>query len=166
MVDVSEEEEYAPSVLRLMNVFNRLGGVTQVTPTAGRTVIDFSMGDVSGLTLLQRAAGGEFGSSVVVDTDTDEIITGTIRLGSLDLPDEADEFVATSRLIETVEETDPPMEFDARLRQMGGDIAHVIVDERVPVADFTPWFKRVVPAVKRSRDDIREFATDIGRSTR
>lgn len=175
--------EYDESARRLIALFNRYGeGVRQVSPTVGRATVDFDLGTDHDVPLLERAAGGTWGSSVVIDTTNDEIVSATMRYGKLDLPDSADEFVAMAEAAEVVENTDPPHGvttpgvsgspptsvrkevpgITVRLRQMGGDILHVVLNKRVGVDEFIPWFQRLDPAIREAKPDITAFATDVG----
>lgn len=156
-----DDNGWSREVRRLVDVFNEYGSVRNVTQTTGRTTIDFSLGVDEDLSLLQRAKGGRFGSSVVVNTRNGRILTATLRYGSLDLPDGADEFIATSQAAKTVEDTNPPMETDVRLRQMGGDILHVTVEEQVGVGAFADWFHRLDPAIRDAKPEIREFTINV-----
>ncbi len=176
-------EEYDLSVRRLIGMLNDYGGgVDTVTPTVGRTTIDFTLGEDTSGSVMDRAAGGRFGSSIVVDTNNDEILTATLRYGSMELPEEVDNFLVTSQIADAVEETDPPLEvttagvkgmgpsspgdgipgITVRLRQMGGDILHVVVSERVDVGTFVEWFERLDPAVRAAKPEARQFALDFG----
>lgn len=184
MTEYDASTEYDLSTRRLIDALNQYGvGVSNVTDTIGRTTIDFSLGSDEDLSVLQRASGGRFGSSLVVDTTNDEIVTATLRYGSLDLDEEADDFVAIVEAEKAVRETNPPLDVGTaseqgippvspgegipgivvRLRQMGGDILHIIVDERVDVGEFIAWLDRLDPVIRRRKSEMREKANRIGR---
>lgn len=176
--------DYDPAVRSLIDAIEGLpqSDVYNVTPTVGRTTIDFALGSDPEVPLMKRATGGRFGSSVVIDTTNDEVLTATLRYGSLGLPEGGDLLVASNEVRKRIERADPPAPADigdedapiyVRFRDMasytgvglvseGLDVLHVVVNERVPVDDFIPWFERFTRLYRQDEDDIREFTLEVG----
>jgi len=152
----------SPHLEELKRAIREFGHIYNVTETVGRVSIDFRTGEASQGDLLSRANDGEYGSAAVIDTSTDEVMAGTIRLGGLGLSDEADRFVAETKWQQAVEETDPPGDVNVRLRHNYGDILHVDTDKRIPIKEYTEWLPRVVQKADSERENIAEFAHDIG----
>lgn len=179
-------DEYDESAQAVIDAIAALpkADVYNVTPTVGRVSIDFALGKDAGVDLMKRATGGRFGSSIVVDTTNAEVITATLRYGSLGLPKGGDVGVAAAEVQKRVEKADPPVDvssFDkdapiyVRFRDMstfatgglsaeGNDILHVVLNGRVPVDAFIPWFKRFTRLWRSEKEEIRRFTEKVGYS--
>lgn len=176
-----ECDESAQAVIDSINALPD-SEVYNVTPTVGRATIDFALGDDSDVDLMQRATGGRFGSSIVVDTTNAEVITATLRYGSLGLPKGGDVGVAAAEVQKRVEQSDPPLDVSSfeedagiyvRFRDMstfstgglsaeGNDILHVVVNRRMGVDAFIGWFQRFTRLYRRDEDEIRAFTEEVG----
>jgi len=165
----------------LRDAISETGEVYNETTTVGRLTIDFSTTDEYGLSLMAKASTGRYGSSVVVDTTNAEVVTGTIRLGDLALPEGADLFLAKVEVEKLVDKADPPtttstIDDDAglyvRMRSMtgmnltreGGDIVHVEVNARLDIKEFTDWYRRFIRVYSREKASIRERTIEWGAS--
>lgn len=178
-------DEYDEAVLRILSALDELDveGVSNITEMGSRATIDFSLGKASDISVLQRAKGGRFGSSVVVDTATDMVTSATLRYGSLGLPEGGDMFLATVEIAKRVDQANPPVTgFDpaeadddlvVRFRDMAGmsmgrlvnegdDILHIVYNTSVPVEDFAEWLVRFTNLYEEERDEVREFVLEVG----
>lgn len=181
----SPDEKYDDAVLRILTALHELDveGVSNTTEIGNRTTIDFSLGKASNISVLQRAKGGRFGSSVVVDTDTGMVTSATLRYGSLGLPEGGDMFLATVEIAKRVEKANPPVPgFDpaeadddlvVRFRDMAGmsmgrlvnegdDILHIVYNTSVPVDDFAEWLVRFTDIYEDEKEEVREFVLEVG----
>lgn len=179
------DEEYDDAVLRILAALDELDveGVSNITEIGNRTTIDFSLGKASDISVLQRAKGGRFGSSVVVDTEADMVRSATLRYGSLGLPEGGDMFLATVEIAKRVEQANPPVPgFDpseadddlvVRFRDMAGrsmgrlvnegdDILHIVYNTSVPVDDFAEWLVRFTDLYEEEKEELREFVLEVG----
>jgi hypothetical protein len=165
----------------LRAAINKWGEVHNETATVGRLTIDFSTTDDNGLSLMAKASAGRYGSSVVVDTTNAEVVTGTIRLGDLALPEGADLFLAKVEVEKLIDKADPPatastIDDDAglyvRMRSMAGnhlaregdDIVHVELNARMDIKEFTDWYRRFIRVYNREKASIRERTIELGAS--
>jgi hypothetical protein len=165
----------------LRDAINETGEVHNETTTVGRLTIDFSTTTDMGLNLMAKASAGRYGSSVVVDTTNAEVVTGTIRLGDLALPEGADLFLAKVEVEKLIDTADPPttastIDDDAglyvRMRSMAGDhltregddIVHVEVNARLDIKEFTDWYRRFMRVYDREKASIRERTIKLGAS--
>lgn len=166
----------------LRDAINGAGAVYNETETVGRLTLDFSTADGEGLDLMEKARGGEFGSSVVVDTTNKEVMAGTLRLGDLALPSGADLFFAKVEVEKLVDKADPPtttssVDDDAglyvRMRDMsamkrgflnqaGDDILHVELNARMDIKEFTEWFRRFMRVYDREKGRIKKRTMELG----
>lgn len=179
------DEGYPPVVEDAIDAVNEIGSVSNVTETVGRVTVDFAAGetDATGLSLLERAKGGRFGSGMVVDTDNQEIINATLRLGSMGLKEGSDLYLAAAEVEKVASEADPPTGVSAiedeepifvRFRDMSGaqqrgnlihegnDIVHVVLRERAPAEPFLEWMTRFVRLYERQKPTIRQRVRDVG----
>jgi len=178
------DDEEPACIEDLRDAINEVGSVYNETETVGRLTIDFSTADGEGLDLMQKARGGEFGSSVVVDTTNKEVVTGTLRLGDLSLPEGADLFFAKVEVEKLADKADPPTTTSAvdddaglyvRMRSMsamkrgwlnqeGHDILHVELNARMGIKEFTEWFRRFMRVYDREKASIRDRTIELGAS--
>lgn len=179
-----QRTEYDPAVQRIVDAINSIdsASVYTVTDHVSRTTIDFQLGTAEGLSAYKAAKGGRFGSSVVVDTQNDEVITATLRLGSLGLPEGGDLFFARIGVEKLLAETRPDLDpedvgeesqFTVRFRDMSGyksdtlrsegdDILHVVLNERMSAGEFATWLPQFVRLYRRRRDEIRQRTEKLG----
>lgn len=157
------------------------GAVYNVRDNLQRATIDFATFGGAGPDLIDRARRGEFGSSVVISTTTDEVVGGTLRYGTLGLPADADLFLAKVEIEQLIEESDPPvgvssLDDDAgifvRFRDMaamrgdllareGDDILHIEINDRMDADAFAAWLARFDRLYKRRKDAIREKVIEV-----
>lgn len=154
----------------LEEVIEKYGTIRRTTDHNTRTTIDFDLageGQATDMSPMERAAGGRFGSGLVISAMSGEVVGGTLRLGPMDLPDEADDFLALAEYEEVVNQTDPPLEVDPRFRDapgfdVGEDIMHIDIEGAAPKPDVASWLDRLIPRVRAEKTRIREKATRIG----
>lgn len=179
------DEGRPPIVKDVTDAVNAIGMVNNVTESVGRATVDFSLGksEAEGLTLLEQAKGGRFGSGLVVDTTNEEITNGTLRLGALGLPEGADLFLAVTEIEQVAMDADPPvgvssldgeepiyvrfrdmtgMKHGGTLRSEGTDIVHVVINGRVPVGPTLEWMKRFVRMYEKQKPRILERVRELG----
>jgi hypothetical protein len=152
--------EYDDDVQRILDALDGRAEVSNVRVGPRDVTIDFAPDVDDDVSVLDRAAGGRFGSSVVVNTHTGEVKVATLRYGSLGLPDDTPEagvYAAEARVQGAVEDTNPPDGVTARLRQMGGDIVHVIVGEPIDVTEFVLWYPELDETMDQETENIRGF---------
>lgn len=176
-------DEYPLSTRRVIDTISGLPGadVYNVTDTVGRTTIDFALGVDGDVPLLQRATGGRFGSSIVLDTENDEVVVATLRYGSLGLPEGTDMNLAASAVEMRVDRSNPPVAVSSiddsspiyvRFRDMsstvvgglgrsGDDIVHVVINRRVAIEPFLAWFERFTRLFEDEREAIRQWVERI-----
>lgn len=172
------------SISRIKEAIGRTpnGMVYNVNDNPSRATIDFATDAGDGRNLYQRARGGRFGSSLVVDIVNGEVITATLRYGDLGLPEDADLNIAKVEIEQLVKEADPPtttssISDDAgifirfrdmaafrgdTLRREGDDIVHVVVNERMAVDEFVDWFVQFSRLMDSRKGDIRERVRELG----
>lgn len=173
-----------PAVQTLLDTINGLdgGAVFDVTDNYTKTIIDFATFDSEGVSLQQRAEMGNVGSSLLLNTRSGDVIGGTLRYGSLDLPAEADLFVAKAFIEEVMMDADPPTETTTTsmgeaglyvrfrhmesmqgdlLRQEGADIVHIEVNEPMDAEAFAGWLSRFHAAYRDERGSIADRVASI-----
>jgi hypothetical protein len=156
----------------LEEVIEKYGTIRRTTDHTTRTTIDFDLaaeGQATDMSPMERASGGRFGSGLVISAMSGDVVGGTLRLGPIDLPDVADDFLALAEYEEVVKQTDPPLEVNPRFRdapgefQVGLDIMHVDIESSAPKPEVASWLDRLIPRVRAEKTRIREKATEIGR---
>jgi hypothetical protein len=170
------------AVQEVTNAIRRVGGsIRNIGEHVGSATVDFRVDEPEGVSAIEAARGGRFGSSVVVNTGEAEVSTATIRLGEMGLVEGADEFAALSRLSDRVadgglpvpvgvesrgpagpiSQTDESPVVVFRFRQMAGDIIHVEIIEPVSVTTFSQMFPLIVNGVEEHREEAREFGNSF-----